>query len=131
VQALRGIRVVVVDDDAESRAVVTAYLEGEGAFVRCTDSAAQAFDLLKQDGADLLIADIAMPEEDGYSLMRRVRASIAPDGLHMLPAIALTACARSEDRQQACAAGFDLHLPKPIDRQTLVGAVLSVARLAV
>jgi len=127
--ALRGLRALVVDDDAESRAVVTAYLEGEGAFVRCTESAGEAFDLLQRYGADLLIADIAMPEEDGYSLIRRVRTSIVPEDLHALPAIALTAFARPEDRQQARAAGFDLHLPKPIERQALLDAVIRVSKL--
>jgi signal transduction histidine kinase/ActR/RegA family two-component response regulator len=129
VQALRGIRALVVDDDAESRAVVTAYLESEGAFVRCADSAVDAFELLERHGADLLIADIAMPDEDGYSLIQRLRAAVTPQDLHVTPAIAVTALARPEDCQRARAAGFDLHLTKPIDRDRLLEAVVSVSKL--
>jgi CheY-like chemotaxis protein len=117
----------VVDDDDESRAIVTEYLEGHHAFVMTASSVKQALDLLKHERVDVLLADIAMPEEDGYSLIKRVRASATPRTASM-PAAALTSFARQEDRQLALQAGFHLHLSKPIDPRRLVEAVACLGR---
>ena len=78
--------------------------------------------MLQRERVDVLLADIAMPDEDGYALIRKLRA-MAPDPIASTPAAALTAFARSEDRLKALQAGFQLHLPKPIDAHTLVTAV--------
>ena len=121
-QSLNGVSVLVVDDDDESRQVVAAHLEGHQAVVLTAASAAQAFDLLQREHVDVLLADIAMPGEDGYTLIRRIRALTAPH-IASIPAAALTAFARNEDRQQALQAGFQLHLTKPIDAHTLISAV--------
>ena len=93
------------------------------------ESAAQAYDLLQRQHVDVLLADIGMPDEDGYSLIRKVRAMSAAAA--SIPAAALTAFARDEDRQQALQAGFQLHLAKPIDAQSLVAAVANLGRLNV
>jgi signal transduction histidine kinase/ActR/RegA family two-component response regulator len=124
---LDGLRVLVVDDDDQSRDVVVAYLETHHASVRTAASAAQAFDILQHERVDVLLADVAMPGEDGYSLIRRLRA-LEPSGVAAIPAAALTAFARDEDRRRALQAGFQLHLPKPIDVRSLVDAVASLAR---
>jgi len=120
--SLGGISVLVVDDDEQSREVVATYLTMHGAKVLTADSAAQAFETLHREHADVLLADIAMPDEDGYSLIRRIRAT-GPSNFAYIPAAALTAFARDEDRQHAMDAGFQMHLPKPVDLRSLVDAV--------
>jgi signal transduction histidine kinase/ActR/RegA family two-component response regulator len=124
--SLRGVTVMVVDDDDESRHVVAAHLESCDANVLTAASAAEAFDLLQQHTVHVLLADIAMPGEDGYSLIRRLRALNA--SISSVPAAALTAFAREEDRQEALDAGYQLHLSKPIDAGSLIAAVATLAR---
>jgi CheY-like chemotaxis protein len=124
---LSGISVLVVDDDEENREVVAAHLEHERARVFTAASAAQAFDFLHRQHVDVLLADIAMPGEDGYSLIRKVRASSASTTAS-IPAVALTALAHEQDRQQALRSGFQLHLAKPVDARALVAAVASLGR---
>jgi signal transduction histidine kinase/CheY-like chemotaxis protein len=128
VESLAGISVLVVDDDEASREVVAAQLSGYGAAVRTAASAAEAFDVLQREPVGVLLADIGMPDEDGYSLIRRIRASSTARTATM-PAAALTAFARDEDRQQALNAGFQLHLPKPVDALSLVSAVATLGRM--
>src|SRR5262249_58243929 len=111
--SLEGTSVLVVDDDDESRRVVAAHLEDRQAVVLTAGSAAQAFDLLQREHVDVLLADIAMPGEDGYSLVRKLRA-LGVQKTASIPAAALTAFARDIDRQHAIQAGFQLHLAKPI-----------------
>jgi CheY-like chemotaxis protein len=107
---LLGVKVLVIDDDEDSRLLLQTALEGVGAWVRLADSAATAFSFLEQQRVDVVISDIGMPEEDGISLIRRLRA--VP--VHQcLPAVALTAYARSEDVTRALEAGFQRHLAKP------------------
>jgi signal transduction histidine kinase/ActR/RegA family two-component response regulator len=126
--ALVGLRVLVVDDDLDTRQVVAAQLENQHAVIRTAESAEEAFELLQHEHFDVLLADIAMPGEDGYSLIRRVRASMAGPSAATIPAAALTAFARKEDRQLALQAGFQLHLAKPVDAQALVAAVAKLGR---
>ena len=124
-ESLEGVSVLVVDDDEQSRLVVAAYLEAHQARVITAPSAAVALDVLLHEHVDVLLADIAMPGEDGYTFIRKLRALDSP-ALSSIPAAALTAFARNEDRQQALQAGFQLHLAKPIDAQTLVNAVATL-----
>ena len=128
--ALHGLSVLIVDDDEESRDIVAEYLKGHQAIVRTAVSAGQAFEVLQRERVDVLLADIAMPDEDGYALIRKVRACTA-SALGSIPAAALTAFARDEDRQRALQAGFHLHLAKPIDPASLVDAVASLGKLNV
>ena len=124
--ALKGLCVLVVDDDYESRHVVAAHLESCNARVLTAASSAEALDLLQHHQVQVLLADIAMPGEDGYSLIRKLRSmNVATSDV---PAAALTAFAREEDRQQALEAGFQLHLSKPIDASSLIAAVATLAR---
>jgi len=124
--SLHGLSVLVVDDDDESRHVVAAHLESCDATVLTAGSAAEAMALLQQHNVHVLLADIAMPGEDGYSLIRRLRALDA--AISSVPAAALTAFAREEDRQEALDAGYQLHLSKPIDAGSLIAAVATLAR---
>jgi PAS domain S-box-containing protein len=124
--ALAGLNVLVVDDEADARDMVERLLEHAGASVRTADSAAAAVRALQERRFDVLVSDLGMPDEDGYSLMRRIRA--LPDGAGGdIPAVALTAYARAEDRMRAISAGFQLHLAKPIDGATLISMVASLA----
>jgi CheY-like chemotaxis protein len=121
-RSLAGISVLVVDDDRESREVVAAHLREHEAVVLTAASAAQAFDVLRDERIDVLLADIAMPGEDGYSLLRRVRA-LQPAPAATIPAGALTALAHDDDRRRALEAGFQLHMAKPIEAASLIAAV--------
>ncbi|HEY5955486.1 MAG TPA: ATP-binding protein, partial [Polyangiaceae bacterium] len=122
--ALSGISVLVVDDDADARDLVATALRAKGAQVTTAPSAQRALELLSQSMPTVLISDIAMPELDGYELIRRVRA-LEPGG-GALAAIALTAYAREEDRRRALEAGFHTHVAKPVEPSELVRVVASV-----
>jgi signal transduction histidine kinase/CheY-like chemotaxis protein len=128
---LSGLHILVVDDETDAREVMRFMLERGGARVRAADSAAQALDAIREARPDLMISDIGMPMEDGYVLVRRLRAMEEGLGRH-LPAIALTAYASDEDSRRALAAGFDAHLSKPVDPTRLVeiaaGLVVGVRR---
>jgi CheY-like chemotaxis protein/nitrogen-specific signal transduction histidine kinase len=126
--SLAGVAVLLVDDEPESREVVAAQLQGFGAEVATADSAAAALERLQGGRFDVLIADIGMPGEDGYSLIRRIR-TLSSAETAAIPAAALTALARKEDRQHALQAGFQLHLAKPVDSQSLINAVAALHRL--
>ncbi|HYB70905.1 MAG TPA: ATP-binding protein, partial [Candidatus Bathyarchaeia archaeon] len=118
-RGLSGLQILVVDDERDAREVMRFMLESGGARVRTVDSAAQALDAIRESRPDLMISDIGMPVEDGYVLVRRIRAMEEGLGRH-LPAIALTAYASEEDSRRALAAGFDAHLSKPVDPARLV-----------
>lgn len=124
--ALSGVRVLVVEDDPDARELVTAILEDAGAVVEAADSAANGFAALRAFRPQLLLSDISMPDEDGYSLIRRVRALDVNEG-GSVPSIALTAYTRVEDRAKALRAGFDLHMGKPVRPVDLVAAVRTLA----
>jgi signal transduction histidine kinase/CheY-like chemotaxis protein len=127
IEHLDGITVLLVDDDEPSREVSAAYLQAAGARMLTASSASAAFKILQSEHVDVLLSDIGMPEEDGYSFMRRVRAGVIPR-LALVPAAALTAFAREEDRRHAFDAGFQLHLAKPVEPRLLVTAVASLHR---
>ena len=120
-EQLNGLHILIVEDDTDSRNVLTVLLQRLGALVEAAGSAQEAFDRVRHRQPDVLVSDIGMPDEDGYSLIRRVRASGA-----RFPAIALTAYARKQDAEQAIAAGFDRHLPKPVAPPDLIKAIKTV-----
>jgi CheY-like chemotaxis protein len=109
---LEGVRLLVVEDEADGREMLVTVFEGCGAKVSAAASAAEAIEALQRATPDVLICDIGLPGEDGYELMRKVRALEAQRG-GRVPALALTAYAGAEDRRRALEAGFDLHVPKP------------------
>jgi signal transduction histidine kinase len=126
--SLSGLRVLVVDDDEESRLVVAEHLSNHEAVPITAGSASAAYEILRSSRIDVVLADIAMPGEDGYAMMRRLRAGFVPDAT-VLPAAALTALARQGDRELALDAGFQIHLTKPISPRTLVAAVATLAQM--
>jgi CheY-like chemotaxis protein/anti-sigma regulatory factor (Ser/Thr protein kinase) len=122
---LDGVRVLVVDDEPDARTLIGTVLGQCGAEVATVPSAAAALAALQRDAFDVLLSDISMPQEDGYQLIRKVRA-VRPS----LPAAAVTAFARAEDRDAALAAGFQLHVAKPVEPAALARAVESLVRPA-
>jgi signal transduction histidine kinase/DNA-binding response OmpR family regulator len=122
--SLRDVRVLLVDDEADAREMIGETLRRAGATVRGAGSVSDAMETLGGKGfrPDLILSDIAMPGEDGYVLIGRLRRRPAGEGGD-LPAVALTAYARDEDRARALAAGFDAHLAKPIDPPALVACI--------
>ncbi|MEJ7728354.1 MAG: PAS domain S-box protein [Polyangiaceae bacterium] len=124
--SLAGIRVLVVDDEADARELVTILLHEAGAEVTAVASAAEALEALPRARPHVLVSDIAMPGEDGHALLRRVRALPRDQG-GGIPSIALTGYTRSEDRATALAAGFTTHVGKPIQPAELVTAVANIA----
>ncbi len=124
---LDGIRVLVVDDESDSREVMAHALEDCGASVRVAENAQQAMEILEEFEMDVLLADIAMPEQDGYALIRQIRSSAA-GRIATIPAAAVTAHARDDERRQALAAGFHLHLAKPFEPGQLTRIVQALAR---
>ena len=125
--SLDGLRVLVVDDEADARDLLVIRLQQYGAEVIAAASVDAAMDALSQPESrpDAIVSDIAMPGEDGYSLIRRVR-SLDIDGVNRIPAIALTAYSRTKDRTQALSAGFQMHVPKPVNAAELAHAIVSV-----
>ena len=121
-QLLAGSRILVVDDEADARDMVTAILTRCGGEVRCSESAAEAIQAFEEWDPDLLVSDIGMPIEDGYSLIRRLR-KLGSKRAKQIPAVALTAYATDEDRLMALSAGFQLHLVKPIEPDSLVRSI--------
>jgi PAS domain S-box-containing protein len=121
--SLEGVSVLLVEDDEDSREMVTAILEGQGALVLTAASVAEALDVLGRSPVDVLLSDIAMPHEDGYQLIREIRSRETATGARCVPAAALTSFAREADRTEILRAGFQLHLAKPIESRALVAAV--------
>jgi PAS domain S-box-containing protein len=123
--ALSGRRILLVDDEADTRDLLATALARYGAEVTSAGSAAEALDLLEARRPDLLVTDIAMPGADGYELIRHLRARSADRGRDV-PALALTAHARPEDRERALAAGFQGHLAKPVEPAAFARVVASL-----
>jgi CheY-like chemotaxis protein len=122
---LDGVNVLIVDDDRESLALTDAILQAAGANVRTSISATEALSQFERWRPDVLVSDIEMPGEDGYSLARKVRAQPAERG-GRTPAIALTAYGRPQDRERCLAAGFNTHIAKPVDPGDLTALIAAV-----
>ncbi|MGH7107494.1 MAG: ATP-binding response regulator, partial [Acetobacteraceae bacterium] len=120
---LRDIEVLLVEDETMARETTQRLLEQHGAQVRSVSSATHAHEAFGIRRPDVIVADIGMPGEDGYTLLRGLRRTEKEQQTARVPAIAVTAFARSEDRQNALAAGFDEHLPKPVDPDQLIAVV--------
>jgi PAS domain S-box-containing protein len=124
---LDGLRVLVVDDEADTRELLKQGLEYCGAQVSLAASAAEALDTLMANVPDVLISDIGMPGVDGYDLIKQVR-NLPPQRGGKVPAIALTAYTRTEDRLQSLRAGYDMHVPKPVELAELIAVASTVVR---
>jgi CheY-like chemotaxis protein len=125
-QALDGVKVLVVDDEPDARELIRRLLADCSADVVTAASAREALDLMASAHPDVLVSDIGMPGDDGYELIRRVR--MRGDRVSRLPAIALTAMSRLQDRTQALLAGYQIHLAKPVDARELLVTVATLAR---
>jgi PAS domain S-box-containing protein len=127
VPPLEGVRILAVDDDRDALALVQEILEATGATVATADSAQQALEALEHMTPDVLLADLGMPQMSGFDLIDRVRRSERAE-IRAIPAVALTAYARSEDRTRALRSGFQLHLAKPVDPGELMAAMAALAK---
>jgi signal transduction histidine kinase len=125
---LRGVRVLVVEDDEDTRELVRGLLADAGAEVVAAPSAAEALAILAAFRPDVMVSDLGMPGMDGFKLIEEIRDH-PPAGNAFLPAVALTAYARPEDRQRALLAGYQAHLPKPVDPSELLANVFGLSRL--
>jgi CheY-like chemotaxis protein len=119
---LNGRKILVVEDDADTRQMIQNALQMQGAQVRTADSAPAALETIATWRPDVLVSDIGLPGEDGYALLRRVRALPAGEG-GGIPAIALTAFTQDDDRRAAHEAGFQRHMAKPVSTLQLAAAV--------
>jgi len=125
--SLQGLRVLVVEDEPDSRDLLAALLSAGGAEVTAVESVPQALEQFEGHAPDLLIADIGLPHEDGYSLIRKVRA-LESESANRVPAMALTAYSRPQDRDRVLAAGFQMHVTKPVAPDEFLEAVSTLAR---
>ncbi|MFP2924516.1 ATP-binding protein [Pyxidicoccus sp. 3LG] len=123
---LGGLSILVVDDEEDARELLCALLEDRGASVLLASSAREGLEVLRDRRPDLLLSDIGMPGEDGYALIRQVRALVPEEGGHT-PAVALTAFARPEDRTRALLEGYQAHCSKPVSSRELLAALASLA----
>lgn len=125
---LSGLHILTVDDEAQARDLIATLLRRCGAVVTPVSSSAEAMDLLNRNEVakkfDLIVSDIGMPDENGYTLIRRIRK--LPDPVGKIPAVALTAFGRSEDRINALEAGFQMHVPKPVEPAELMMVIASL-----
>jgi hypothetical protein len=124
---LAGIEVLLVEDETMAREATQRLLEQAGAQVRAVNSGDRAHEAFDIRRPDIIVADIGMPNEDGYSLLTSLRHTEREQRTAPVPAIAVTAFARDEDRQRALAAGFDEHLPKPVDPERLIALIAQLA----
>jgi CheY-like chemotaxis protein len=126
---LNGVRILIVDDEADARDMLRAVLEQLGANVVTASSARDGFDLLQLWKPQVLVSDIGMPEEDGYAFIRKVRALSSEEGRN-LPAIALTGYVRVEERMRSLEAGYQMLVPKPVEVGELAGTIATLIRRA-
>jgi PAS domain S-box-containing protein len=126
--SLEGFRVLIVEDEPDARDFLARLLAAHGAEVLTATSAIEALGIFRSADVDMIVSDIGLPEMDGYQLMQRIRELETPEG-GAVPALALTAFARTEDRTRALRAGFQAHLAKPVDPPELVATVASFAEL--
>jgi len=125
--SLKGYSILLLEDHADSRELLVEALRNSGADVAAFAAASDAFAALDRLHPSVIVADIALPDEDGYSFIRRVRAHSTPS-IQATPAIAVTAYATMPDRAEALAVGFQQHLPKPIDPARLIQAINELNR---
>jgi len=125
---LDGIRVLVVEDEPDTREFLQRLLQANGAVVIVASSAAEAWAALEMAPIDVLISDVGLPDVDGYDLLQRIRRD-GPESTKGIPAIAVTAYARTEDRTRALLAGYQAHIPKPVDSTALLATIASFAGL--
>jgi PAS domain S-box-containing protein len=125
---LEGLRILVVDDESDARELATTILDGAGATVKSCRSAADALAVLQGWRPDVLVSDIDMPGEDGYSLIRKIRELDEARG-GRTPAVAVTAYGRTEDRVRTLSSGYSMHIPKPVDPDEFTTIIASVARV--
>jgi CheY-like chemotaxis protein len=123
---LDALRILVVDDSTDGRTLTSLVLTQAGASVDAVASVREALQILEGKRPDVLVSDIGLPEEDGFGLIRQIRQREAEHG-GFLPAIALTGYARAEDRARSLAAGFQAHVPKPVDPAELTAAIAAIA----
>lgn len=126
-ERLDGLRILVVDDEPDTREMLKAGLQKCGAEVTVASSAAEAFEMIESNIPHVLISDIGMPSQDGYEMLQRLR-TLPPELGGRIPAIALTAYARVEDRMQALRAGYHMHVPKPVEIAELVAVAASLVK---
>jgi CheY-like chemotaxis protein len=122
---LNARRILIVEDDVDTQELLKTVLERHGAAVTATHSVADALEEIARAKPDVIISDIGMAGENGYDLIRKVR-SLDPEAGGHIPAIALTAYAGAADRRRALLAGFQTHLPKPVEPEDLVAVILSL-----
>jgi CheY-like chemotaxis protein len=125
---LYGLKILVVDDDVDTRELIEWVLKRVGAEVTSVGSAREALDVLEREKPHILVSDIAMPEEDGYTLLKKIRA-LPPERGGRTPAVALTAHSLVQDRLQSLRAGFQSHVPKPVVPEELVEVLASIIHL--
>jgi CheY-like chemotaxis protein len=125
---LKDLKVLVVDDQLDAREIIASVITNCGGIALEAGSADEAFSMVVSRRPDVILSDIGMPGEDGYSLIRRVR-ELPPEDGGRTPAAALTAYARAEDRRQALVAGFEMHVPKPVEPVELLTVVATLARI--
>jgi CheY-like chemotaxis protein len=125
--SLKGLLVLAVDDDKDALQLMAEILESAGARVVTAASGAEALDALGKDVPDVVVADLGMPQMDGFQLIERIRKN-TDQRVRSVPAAALTAFARSEDRVKALRAGFHVHLAKPIDPAELVTTIAMLGK---
>ncbi len=126
-RSLAGIRVLLVDDDKDTRDMIHEVLTNSGAITIPAPSARAALDRLRESRPDVIVSDIGMPFEDGYSFIRRVRA-LSPEQGGCIPACAVTGWNSASERQRAVSAGYQLHVTKPADPERLIAAIYSLAK---
>jgi CheY-like chemotaxis protein len=124
---LTNVRILAIDDEPDALGLLRTVLEAAGAHVTTLQGAATALDQLANLRPDALVVDLGMPDMDGYEFITRVRASSNPE-IRDIPAAALTALARSEDRTKALQSGFEIHLAKPVDPGELAASVATLVR---
>jgi CheY-like chemotaxis protein len=127
--SLAGARALVVDDQADARILICRLIEEHGGECVLAESAAEALRIVGERPVNILVSDIGMPDVDGYELIRRIR-TLNSSELRNLPAIALTAYARADDRQRALLAGFQMHVSKPVEPRELVAGIASLLNLS-
>jgi len=125
--SLAGLEILLVDDDKDSLHIISALLAEHKAIVQMASSGVEALELLRCYQPDVLVSDLAMPEEDGFSLIRKVR-QLEEQGSRQIPAVALTALVRIEDRTRALAAGFNMFVPKPVQPSELITTIANLGQ---